>query len=272
MRGISVEGLRYTYPRAKAPTLKGVSFVAEQGQLTALIGANAVGKSTMLKVILGLRRGEGSVTFEVPEVGVLDEAGRARHVSYMTQSELGESELTVMDVVLLGRIQTLSLKVADDDLEKAWGVMSMLKIDSLADRPVRALSGGQRRMVSIAQTLAKDPDILVMDEPTANLDMQHELEVLQIVRDYTHQRGTTSLLTLHDLNMASRFADKLVLLKDGVVFREGAPAEVVTVENIAAAYGVEAHIRHDESGIPMLTPIRSLSKRLGGFSSLKGAR
>lgn len=266
MSGILVEDLRFTYPRAKQPTLKGVTFEAMPGELTALIGANAVGKSTMLKVILGLRRGQGRVTFSVPGVGELDERGRLRHVSYMTQSELTESELRVMDVVLLGRIQTLTLKVADEDLEKAWDIMRVLRIDGLATRPVRALSGGQRRMVAIAQTLVKDPSILVMDEPTANLDMQHELEVLQLVRAYTHQRGITSLLTLHDLNMASRFADKLVLLKEGRVFRQGTPAQVVTPENISAAYGVEVDVRRDADGVPMLNPIRSLTEQDYAFA------
>ena len=266
MSGISVRDLRYTYPHAKEPTLRGVSFEALPGQLTALIGANAVGKSTMLKVVLGLRKGQGEVSFSVPGAGELDEAGRLAHVSYMTQTELNESELRVMDVVLLGRIQTLSLKVADEDLEKAWEIMRVLRIDALATRPVRALSGGQRRMVAIAQALVKDPSILVMDEPTANLDMQHELEVLQLVRAYTHQRGVTSLLTLHDLNMAARFADKIVLLKDGVVFRQGLPAEVVTPEVIQAAYGVEVDVRHDEAGVPMLNPLRSLTEQVYDFA------
>ncbi|MBR2836056.1 MAG: ABC transporter ATP-binding protein [Coriobacteriales bacterium] len=261
MSGIVVENLQYTYPHAKQPTLKGVSFTAETGELTALIGANAVGKSTMLKVILGLRQGQGTVTFSVPEIGDLNKEARLKHISYMTQSELTESELRVMDVVLLGRIQTLSLKVADEDLEKAWETMRVLRIDNLATRPVRALSGGQRRMVSIAQTLVKDPTILVMDEPTANLDMQHELEVLQLVRAYTHQRKTASLLTLHDLNMASRFADKLVLLKDGKVFATGTPGEVITEENIRNAYGVEVSIHLAHDGIPILNPLRSLTEQ-----------
>ena len=114
-------------------------------------------------------------------------------------------------------------------------------------------------MVDVAQTLVRDPDILIMDEPTANLDLVNELQVLELVRAYTHQKNTATLLTLHDLNMASRYSDRLILLKDGVVYREGPPGEVVTEENIRAAYGVSVHVHtSSRTGTPMVLPLAAV--------------
>ena len=116
-------------------------------------------------------------------------------------------------------------------------------------------------MVDVAQTLVRDPRILIMDEPTANLDLVNEMQVLELIKAYTKQRGTSTLLTLHDLNMAARYAGRLVLLKDGVVFREGVPGEIITAENIREAYGVEVHVHtSSRTGTPMLLPLHPLQQ------------
>lgn len=257
---LSVEHLRYTYPKAAEPIVKDISFEAPDGMVTAIIGANGVGKSTLIKSMLGILKAEGTAVFNGKERSQFSHGELYKLVGYMTQENALLTSLTVLNVVLLGRLGTLNLRVQDEDIEKVVSILRLLHLEDLLERPFYALSGGQRRMVDVAQTLARDPEILIMDEPTANLDLVNELQVLELVRAYTHQKNVATLVTLHDLNMAARYADRLVLLKDGVVFRSGTPEEVITPDNIRQAYGVEVHISLDEKHIPMLHPIAPVRK------------
>lgn len=256
----SVEQLHYTYPKASEPIIKNITFEAPDGMVTVIIGANGVGKSTLIKGMLGIFKAGGTAVFNGISRSELSHEELHHLVGYMTQENALLTSLNVLNVVLLGRLGTLNLRVQDEDIEKALSILRLLHLEHLVDRPFYALSGGQRRMVDVAQTLARDPQILIMDEPTANLDLVNELQVLELVRAYTHQRNTATLLTLHDLNMAARYADRLVLLKDGVVFRTGTPEEVITQDNIREAYGVDVHISLDENRVPMLHPIAPVRK------------
>lgn len=258
MSGVFAENISYSYPGASEKVLDGVSFSAECGKVTALIGANGTGKSTLLKNMLGIYHGDGSVCFCDRNRDEMSRKERTRMVGYMTQETPLLSSLSVLDVVLLGRMETLRLKVGSEDLERAWSILCLFHMEQLADRPFYALSGGQRRMVGIAQTIAREPQILIMDEPTANLDMQKELEVLELIRAYTEQKQITTLLTLHDLNMAARYADHLVLLHDGKVYSSGEPEAVLTEETIRKTYGICAVVQNDPQGIPMIHPISSI--------------
>ena len=252
---LTAEHICYTYPKEKAPVLRDISFEAAEGDVTVIIGANGTGKTTLLKCLLGYLKGGG-----ITRIGGRDRREYSYRrlsdtVGYMTQEGALMSGLSVLDVVLLGRLGTLNLRVQDEDVEKAASILRMLHLESLAARPFYALSGGQRRMVDAAQTLVRDPSVLIMDEPTANLDLIHELQVLELVKEYTHQKKTATLLTLHDLNMASRFADRLVLLKDGTVYRMGTPAEVITEEHIREAYGVQVRVTEGSEGRPVMQVI-----------------
>lgn len=250
-----VEHLRYTYPKASEPIIRDISFEAPDGMLTVIIGANGVGKSTLIKSMLGIFKAEGTAIFNDRERSQMSHRELHHLVGYMTQENALLTSLSVLNVVLLGRLGTLNLRVQDEDIEKAMSILRLLHLEHLAERPFYALSGGQRRMVDVAQTLVRDPQLLIMDEPTANLDLVNELQVLELVRAYTHQKEVATLMTLHDLNMAARYADRLVLLKDGAVFRSGTPEEVITQENIREAYGVEVHVSLDNNRVPMLHPI-----------------
>ena len=190
----------------------------------------------------------------------------ARRVSYMPQENAVAASLGVFEVVLLGRIDHLGLKVSREDTERVWTILCLLGLEHLAERPFCTLSGGQRRMVGIAQALVRAPEVLVLDEPTANLDMQHELELLELLRAYARQRGIAVLLTLHDLNMAAQYGDTLVLLRNGVVEREGPPAAVLTGAAMESAYGVRVRIQPDASGVPVLRPVGSLRHKDYHFS------
>ncbi len=253
---IRVEHLRYAYPKAKEPIIKDISFDVPDGKVTVIIGANGVGKSTLIKTMLGIFKGEGESWFDGKNRREMSHAQLTSMVGYMTQENALLTSLSVLNVVLLGRLGTLNIKVQDEDIEKSIAMLRLLHLEPFVERPFYALSGGQRRMVDVAQTLVRDPKILIMDEPTANLDLVNEMQVLELVKAYTQQRGTATLLTLHDLNMAARYADHMILLKDGFVFREGPPSEVMTEENIREAYGVNVHIHtSSRTGTPMLLPL-----------------
>ena len=253
---IRVEHLKYTYPKAKEPIIKDISFDVPDGLVTVIIGTNGVGKSTLIKSMLGIFKGEGEAWFNGKSRREMSHSQLTSLVGYMTQENALLTSLTVLNVVLLGRLGTLNIRVQDEDIEKALAMLSLLHLEPYVDRPFYALSGGQRRMVDVAQTLVRDPQILIMDEPTANLDLVNEMQVLELVKAYTHKRGTATLLTLHDLNMAARYADHMILLKDGKVFREGPPSEVITEDNICKAYGVNVHVHtSSRTGTPMLLPL-----------------
>lgn len=257
---LEISHLRYSYPKADEPIIRDISFDVPDGLVTVVIGANGVGKSTLIKSVLGIFKAEGEAFFNGVNRRHIPHKELHHLVGYMTQENALLTSLSVLNVVLLGRLGSLNLRVQEEDIEKALSILRLLHLENLLERPFYALSGGQRRMVDVAQTLVRDPSILVMDEPTANLDLVNELQVLELVRAYTHQKKVATLLTLHDLNMAARYGDQLVLLRDGVVFRTGTPAEVITEENIQKAYGVEVRVSLDEKNVPMLHPIAPVKK------------
>jgi len=147
-----------------------------------------------------------------------------------------------------------------------------LEIEDLASKYLNELSGGQKQMVSIAQSLVREPKVLLMDEPTSSLDLQHQLEVLDLIRDVTVDREITTLIALHDLNLAARYADKIVVLHNGTVYASGKSAPVLTPEMVRHIYGVNATVYVDGDGIPQITPISSVRRKLRANKSNKESK
>lgn len=226
--------------------------------ITALVGPNAAGKSTLLRCVAGILKPQGRVVLDGQELSALGTRERAQLVGYLVQDGLGSMELTVLEAVLLGRFRTLSWRVSETDLDLALATLNDLGIAHLALRSVCELSGGQQRMVSIAQVLVQDPRVLLMDEPTANLDLRHQLEIAALLKEMTLRKGLVTTLVLHDLNFAVRVADTIVVLHEGRVFACGNPASVVTPEMLRAVYGVWARVHIDEEGIPVITLLDSV--------------
>jgi iron complex transport system ATP-binding protein len=248
--------------------LRDVSFVTKAGTLTVVIGPNAVGKSTLLKCLMGILRvrAKGLVSLDGRSIAELTLREMARYVGYLPQEKASATLLTVFETILLGRRVSLtsglrSLRVPPEEADRVWRIMKETHIDGIAARLLHQLSGGQRKIVSIAQIIVREPRVLLLDEPTANLDIQNQMEIMELTRKYTRQRQIATVLTLHDLNIAARFADQVVVLKEGRVHCAGTPETIFTKEVMEEVYGVDVELLHDSKGIPVIIPVGSGSNR-----------
>ncbi|CAH1670391.1 ABC transporter ATP-binding protein [Chelatococcus asaccharovorans] len=205
------------------------------GEIVAVIGPNAAGKSTLFKRVAGLLKGPGHIRLEGSAKG-------KRAISYMPQDSSANAVLTVYESILLARKQGQSWRVGDDDLRLIDHIMEALDIRDLSFRDLGALSGGQRQLVSIAQTLAREPDVIIMDEPTSALDLHRQMEVLAFMRKQAKQRGMIVMIAIHDLNQALRFADKTLIIAKGRMVACGLSGDIITADMLRDVYRVEARI------------------------------
>ncbi len=223
--------------------------------VTAVIGPNAAGKSTLLKCISGLLRARGDILLDGRDVKTFGRRDLVKLVSYLPQETNSRTVLTVFEAVLLGRMHLLSWTVGDEDLAIVFKTLDDLKIGHLAKRGLDELSGGQKQMVSIAQSLVRDPRLLIMDEPTNTLDLRNQMELFELVRRIADDKQITAIVAMHDLNLAARYAEKIVVLKEGEMHSAGDPASVLTEEMLTSVYGIEARVTVDEYGIPQVIPL-----------------
>ena len=239
--------------------IDGLDLLVPPGQVTAIVGANACGKSTLLRSMSRLLspRG-GQVLLDGKQVHKTPAKQLARTLGLLPQSPVAPEGITVADLVGRGRHPhqgMLSRWSAADDAAVAEA-LDATETAGLADRPVDELSGGQRQRVWIAMALAQQTDVLLLDEPTTFLDVSHQVEVLDLLTDLNHARGTTIVMVLHDLNLAARYADHLVALADGRVHAAGTPAEVLTESTVKTVFGLDNQVIVDPtSGKPLMLPI-----------------
>lgn len=209
------------------------------GEVVAVIGPNAAGKSTLFRRIAGLISGTGEVSVS----GESSHAGRKTpDTCYLPQDTAVNAVLSVYESILLAFKQGGSWSVSDDELKRIDRVLRELEIEDLAFRGLGELSGGQRQLVSIAQTLAREPDILLLDEPTSALDLHRQFDVLSLVRRLADERGMLVLISVHDLNQALHFADRVMVLARSRLVACGTPREIVTPDLLADVYGVQARV------------------------------
>ncbi|MGC4028566.1 MAG: ABC transporter ATP-binding protein [Steroidobacteraceae bacterium] len=220
------------------------------GQVHAVIGPNAAGKSTLLRALAGLLPASGSVVFGGRELAQLRTAERARIVTYMPQSLPQGLALSVLESVMGAWLAT---PAADDGgstqaVERAAATLQRVGIAHLALEPLLRLSGGQRQLVALAQALVREPRLLLLDEPLSALDLQFQLRVMQLLRDLARERGTTALVVLHDLQVAAQWADRILVLDGGRLAACGPPVEAITPELLARVYNVRARVERCSAG------------------------
>ncbi len=261
---LQIERLKFAYDGGGL-VLRDIHLEALPGEVTVVIGPNASGKSTLLKCVAGLLKPEGAIRLDGKETNEFKKDEITQWVSYLPQENSFRAVLTVFEAVLLGRIQSLSWRVGKEDLASALKVLEELGIEKLASRFLDELSGGQKQMVSMAQALVRQSRVLLLDEPLSSLDLRYELEILDLLREITVQRRITTVIALHDLNLAARYADKVVILKDGDVYAFGEPEAVLTTQTLGAVYGVNCKVTADD-GVLQITPIRSIRSKFGNCS------
>ncbi len=248
---LRVDNLHFAY--GTLPVLEDITCCAEEGRLIAILGQNGSGKTTLLKTINRiLKPGKGCVLIGDVDVAHMTRQQIARHVGYMPQTQEAV-DCTVFDAVLLGRKARKAGAPDVDDLRKVEDVLMLVKLDHLAMRSTRELSGGELQKVILARALAQEPQVLLLDEPISHLDPVNQIEVMSLLHEITKGMNMASLLVTHDLNSALRFADGFIMLKDGRVLAQG-DKTVLTPETIKAVYGIDSIIA-DVAGIPVLVPL-----------------
>ncbi|MFF2848602.1 ABC transporter ATP-binding protein [Streptomyces sp. NPDC058001] len=255
----SLSAERLTLGYGDRTVIASLDLTVPPGRITAIVGANACGKSTLLRSMSRLLTPrEGRVVLDGKEVHRRPAKELARTLGLLPQSPIAPEGITVADLVGRGRHphqRMFSRWTAEDDAAVA-AALAATDTTPLADRSVDELSGGQRQRVWIAMTLAQQTDILMLDEPTTFLDASHQVEVLDLLTDLNHERGTTVVMVLHDLNLAARYADHVVALASGRLHAAGPPHEVLTEENVRAVFGLDSRIIKDPvSGRPLMLPI-----------------
>ena len=236
-----------------------LSFVVPDGQVTAVVGANACGKSTLLRGLARLLRPtSGAVLLDGEQIHRTSTRKVARTLGLLPQAPVTPEGVSVVDLVSRGRHPhhgALRRWGAEDDAAVAEALV-LTGTTELAERAVDELSGGQRQRVWVAMALAQGTDVLLLDEPTTYLDVAHQMDLLELLRDLNAARGTTIVMVLHELNLAARFADHLVAMCDGRVVASGAPGEVLTEETVREVFGLPCRVIPDPvSGTPLVVPL-----------------
>jgi iron complex transport system ATP-binding protein len=248
---LSIAGIEFSYN--SHPILSDITLELDRGQILAVLGVNGAGKSTFLKCINRiLRIRKGSIGLDNDDVLRMKGDEIARHMGYVPQ-RYGEEELAVFDAVLLGRTPYVKWKADEKDLAIVETTIQQMGLEALAMRPVRTLSGGEMQKVVLARALAQEPDLLLLDEPTSNLDLKNQLEVMGLVQAAVKDRGLSAVICLHDINLAFRYADRFLMLKDGRVHTQG-DRHAVTPEAIHQVYGVRAILAEVE-GYPIVVAL-----------------
>lgn len=255
--GLDVANLSAGY--GDTDILHALDLTVPAGKITVIVGANASGKSTLLRTMSRLLKpSQGHVLLDGKSIHQTPTRELARKIGLLPQSPIAPEGIPVDDLVRRGRHPhggLFSTWTARDE-EAVESALNATRTADLADRPVDELSGGQRQRVWIAMALAQETSILLLDEPTTFLDINHQVEILDLLVDLNRSRGTTVAMVLHDLNLGARYADHLIGLADGKVHVSGPPEEVLTEDNVRAVFGVNSRIMTDPtSGRPIMMPI-----------------
>ncbi len=235
--------------------LNGINLKVNEGEILGLIGPNASGKSTLIKGInrlIGLF--SGRLLIEGKDIETIKRKDLARLVATVPQNSSLPGTFTAFELVLMGRTPHLGRLHYEGrkDMAIAWQAMERTQTQYLAERRVGELSGGEKQRLVIARALTQQPEVILLDEPTANLDINHQIETLNLIKRLSHEQGLAAIAAQHDLNLATQFSDRVALLNEGKIYAKGTPPEVITAKNIKEVYGAEVDVYpHPVNELPL---------------------
>ena len=252
---IEAEGIKFAYFSGE-PVLKGVGLTGTSGRLTALLGPNGSGKTTLLRCLMGwLRPSAGSIRLDGKPLREYSAKARARLLAYVPQFPSSAFAFPVRELVLMGRYAyagTMGLAGAKD-LDVVRQAMEMTETQQFASRSLDELSGGQAQRVMLARALAQQPSVMLLDEPTSHLDIRNQLHVYRMMQRLAHEWNMAVICVSHDVNLAARFADELILMRNGTVLASGPPADVVRKDILDRLYGVDVQLVNvGDQAVPMV--------------------
>ncbi|MCB7319196.1 ABC transporter ATP-binding protein [Lacrimispora sp. 210928-DFI.3.58] len=224
------------------------------GEMTAVIGRNGAGKTTLIKAVAGLAKHSGAVCLS----GDGNMPLSREEIAYVPQLGDLSTKLTVFEMVLLGLVNNLKWHVTKEQLMLVNDTLTALNLSDISKQPFNTLSGGQKQLVSMAQSMISKPKVLLLDEPTSALDLRHQLIVMNMARQYTRDTGAVTIFVVHDLMLASRYGDRLLLLHEGRVKAFDRPEQVLTPELLTKVYGVEISVERTKNGFLSAVPIAPL--------------
>lgn len=242
---LKVEGVDFSY--SSIPVLNDICLDLNGPKFVSVLGPNGVGKSTLLHCMNKiLEPADGYVFIDGKNVKDMSLKDVAKSVGYVPYSANDAFPLTVVDTVLMGRHPYSNWRSLDHDLDVVQETLKMLDIEHLAMRPFNELSAGQHQKVMLARGLVQEPKILLLDEPTSNLDIRHQIEVTELLRDMSISKGILVIMISHDINIAAKYADDVIMMNKGSIFAVGTPEDVITPENLLEVYGVTSKVIDDE--------------------------
>ena len=258
---IKVEDLRFGYPDKEV--LKGINLTISNNELVCLLGINGAGKSTLLKCILGILKFQtGKISFDhamqtddnanVSNVmnsgNNIDTMALARYMSYVPQSVKSSFSIDVYDTIMLGRRPYIGWNISPEDREIVSKTIEFLNLEEFAFRKINQLSGGERQRVIIGKAIAQEPRLFLLDEPTSDLDLKNQIQIMKKIKKIVSnpESPKSALVAIHDINMAARFADRILLMSDGEIVAEGTPRQVLTPQNIQNVFAVTADIAESQ--------------------------
>lgn len=271
---LAADQIQIRYTSDAPPILTQFSLDVRPGVFLGIVGPNGSGKSTLVRALSrSLRPASGTVLLDESDLYAgLSAREAARAIGVVPQDTAVSLEFSVREVVRMGRAPHLPRRPFASETEEDERIVSQAmraaRVEGLADRTVPTLSGGERQRVLFARALAQQPDVVLLDEPTAHLDLRHQTEALTLARDLAHKQGKAVLAVLHDINLAAAYCDALVLLRAGRIVAQGLPEEVVTAKNLQDVYGVRVWVRrHPASGCPLVLTLPELPDISGGEPS-----
>ncbi len=257
LNALSAQNLTVSYKGTTV--LDQLSLTLNAGEICVLLGANGCGKSTLLKTLAGvLTPKSGSVLLQNQALDQYSARQRARQLAFLPQNPAAPDSLTVRELILLGRypFRHPLLPAGKQDKAIVEEVLAQLELGSMADKPLGTLSGGQRQRAWLGMTLAQQSEILMLDEPTSFLDLAHQYDLMQLIRQQNRQQGKTVIMVLHDLNQAFEFADRLIFLRDGQIIADGSPQQTASSPLIHTVFGLQTLVmQHPEQNHPVCLPL-----------------